>query len=301
MASEKDDRRGKAVGFGVPGLNRRAFRRASDGPQLGGITPVFTGMGLVEGARTGQFGRHQHTNYEVIYVDEGIYRCTHNDLDVTLRRNGVVILKPGDWHQDIFDGSYIRFFGMTFRLEGPEGRAPDLFREETPTARQHFSVTRRDFFPIIRSLMKESGRADYMSAHIQDALVLQFFYLMVRAIPRRVLSDYFVERSVEAAFAARLHSLLNRRISRPLTVGRMAEIMGMSESSLAHKSKALLGCPPAKLFSQIKMNRAMRMLKNTTMSVKEISAYLGFSSQFHFSAAFKKTFGMPPSEMMNDE
>ncbi|MBN1675381.1 MAG: AraC family transcriptional regulator [Kiritimatiellae bacterium] len=278
-----------------PTGSQYGFRRVPDFIQVADIRPVFTGAGVNEVTQPYAYARHQHTRYEIIYVDEGLYCCQHNELELKLGKDSLLILKPGDWHRDHFDGRYVRYFGIAFYLEASGGITPTLFRDGTAPQRQHFKANRKDFVPIIRKVMEESQRGDFISSHIQDALVLEFFYRMVRAVPRRVLSEYFVESSREAAFASRLVSVLNRRISRPLSVGRMSGIMGMSESALAHRCKDILGCSPARLFFRLKMDRAMKMLRSTDMSVKEVSAYLGFSSQFHFSAAFKKTFGYPPS------
>jgi transcriptional regulator GlxA family with amidase domain len=44
------------------------------------------------------------------------------------------------------------------------------------------------------------------------------------------------------------------------------------------------------------MFKAEQMLKNSTMSVAEISERLGFSEQFYFSKCFKQNFGLPPRE-----
>lgn len=264
------------------------------------IRPVFERMEIMEVKNPGVIPRHQHMNYEVIFVDRGLYRCLHNETDLALGKNGLLIVKPGDWHTDIFNGKYLRYFGLGFSLNTAPGMPASVFRAGAPADRQHFIANRADFLPLIEKIRQESRIGDFVSVHIQDALVLEFFYRMLRAIPHDILADCYTAVSREASFSAGLFSAIDEQLTRKLDVGGMALSLGVSESSLAHKCRNILHCSPARLFQLVKMERAMQMLKSTDMLVKEVSDYLGFESQFHFSRAFKKTFGKAPSTIRND-
>lgn len=258
------------------------------------IRPVFVGASVTEVKKPFVVARHQHWNYEIIFVEKGLYRCRHNETDFTLGRNGLLIVKPGDWHSDIFDGRYLRYLGFEFSLHVVPGIPLSIFRENTPVERQHFTIQRADFMPIFSKIVRELRTGDFVSAHIQDALVLEFFYRMVRMIPRAILSDFYVATSREASFSANLFSVINERLTRKLSVAELAAALGISASSLAHKCRAILHCSPARLLRRVRMDRAMQMLKSTDMLIKEVSAYLGFDDPFNFSRAFKKEFGKAP-------
>lgn len=261
------------------------------------IRPVFTRIGIVEVRKPGDIARHQHTNYEIIFVDRGVYGCRHNDVEVKLARNELLIVKPGDWHHDFFGKGYLRYLVIGFNLQVAPGMPVSIFREGTSVERQNFAVQRRDFMPFFERIHGETLIGDFFSAHIQDAVVLEFFYRMIRAIPREILSENFVATSEEAAFSANLFSVIHSRLTQKLSVEKIAEAMGMSASSLAHKCQELLHSSPARLFLRTKMNRAFQMLKETDMSVKEVSAYLGFEDPAHFTRAFKEAFKRAPSEL----
>jgi len=265
------------------------------------IRPVFERAEIVEVKKPYVIPRHQHMNYEVIFVDQGLYRCRQNGIDFTLGRNGLLIVKPGDWHTDIFDGKHLRYFGLGFSLNPVPGMPLSIFRDGTPVDRQHFIANRADFLPLIEKIRQESRVGDFVAAHIQDALVLELFYRLVRAVPRAILADCYTATSREASFSASLVSIINEQLTRKLNVAELAATLGVSESSLAHKCRKILHCSPARLFQRIKMDRAMRMLKSTDMLVKEVSDYLGFESQFYFSRVFKKTFGKAPSDVKDDK
>lgn len=286
----------------MPKNNRTASETGTicDVTRPSAVQTVFERTEIVEVKKSYVIPRHQHMGYEVIFVDRGVYQCRHNEIDFELGKNGLLIVKPGDWHTDIFDGKHLRYFGLGFSLHVAPDMPVSIFQDNTPVDRQHFIANRADFLPLIEKIGRELRIGDFVSAHIQDAIVLEFFYRMIRAVPRDILSDCYAATSREASFSASLVSILNEQLTRKLNVGEMASTLGISESSLAHKCRKILHCSPARLFQRVKMERAMQMLKSTDMLVKEVGAYLGFENQFHFARAFKKAFGKTPSDMKDN-
>lgn len=55
------------------------------------------------------------------------------------------------------------------------------------------------------------------------------------------------------------------------------------------------GLSPARYIQSVRLNLAARMLRETQMSVSEIATASGFNSLIHFSASFRKQYGVPPS------
>lgn len=49
----------------------------------------------------------------------------------------------------------------------------------------------------------------------------------------------------------------------------------------------------------LRMNKAIQLLKNTSLNISEISELLGYKNPHYFSRVFKKTLGYPPSEYLN--
>ena len=130
---------------------------------------------------------------------------------------------------------------------------------------------------------------------MQDALLLEFFWRLIRALPKEALDADFLDASFDDAFPARMRRFFQTHLDRNLSVPEMAEMLGMSESSLAHKCKAILGYSPARAFLACKMERAGWLLAHTEMNVKEIAFRLGFADPYHFSRTFKRFLGKSPS------
>lgn len=271
--------------------------RRAPGPQPETrIVPVFTRMGVIEVKAPYTYTLHQHPQYEVIIVDQGTYRASVNDVELALKPNEILIVKPGDWHMDVCERG-LRYFAVAFffdpRWQGNE--EPSLFATGILPDQQSLRVERRRFWPILKELQLESGRRDPSARHIQDALLLQFFWRLVRFLPREVISDRFLNLSFDQGFPKRLRHLFSQYLTRPLRVDDIARHLHMSKRNLTLKCTRLLGESPARALLKFKLDHARYLLRNTNMSVKEVAHHLAFPDPYHFSKNYKKHYAVSPS------
>jgi signal transduction histidine kinase/DNA-binding response OmpR family regulator/ligand-binding sensor domain-containing protein len=75
-----------------------------------------------------------------------------------------------------------------------------------------------------------------------------------------------------------------------------ASKMAVSPSTMLRKMKAITGESSDKFIRTLRLKRAAQLLQSSQLTVTEICYEVGFSSQKHFSATFKKQFGLSPSE-----
>jgi DNA-binding response OmpR family regulator len=80
------------------------------------------------------------------------------------------------------------------------------------------------------------------------------------------------------------------------SVDKLAEQMNMSVSQLNRKLNALIDQPPGHLIRSFRLLRAADLLKQNAGTVAEVCYKVGFNDQAYFSRAFKKQFGVSPSD-----
>ena len=73
-----------------------------------------------------------------------------------------------------------------------------------------------------------------------------------------------------------------------MNVVEIATNMAMSRASLYYKVNAMFGKGVAELIEERRMERAEDLLKNSVMSVLEISEKVGYSTPRYFSTRFKQ-------------
>ncbi len=79
-------------------------------------------------------------------------------------------------------------------------------------------------------------------------------------------------------------------ISDPFRISVMAKAYGRSRSNFTHHFTAMTGFTPAAYVNEIRLEESARLLKDTTMTVKEIASNTGFSNSNHFCKTFRKHF-----------
>lgn len=89
---------------------------------------------------------------------------------------------------------------------------------------------------------------------------------------------------------------INNNLSKKLTLSDISESAYVSNCTLTNKFKSELKITVQEYILAQRMFKAVQMLKNSKMSVAEISEKLGFSDQFYFSKCFKTKFGLSPRE-----
>ncbi|MDN5211814.1 two-component regulator propeller domain-containing protein [Fulvivirgaceae bacterium BMA12] len=79
-------------------------------------------------------------------------------------------------------------------------------------------------------------------------------------------------------------------------VETMVKELGLSRSNLYLKLKELTGLSSSEFIRNIRLKRAVQLLKQGDLSVKEVMYRTGFNTASYFSKCFKKQFGMVPSD-----
>ena len=99
---------------------------------------------------------------------------------------------------------------------------------------------------------------------------------------------------------ADITSYINEHFAEDITIKDLAERALLSPYHFIRTFKKQVGFTPHEYLVNTRINTARYLLKNTSMSTKDICFHCGFSSESVFCNAFKKNTTMTPSEYRND-
>lgn len=80
-----------------------------------------------------------------------------------------------------------------------------------------------------------------------------------------------------------------------LNIDDLSAEMGYSRSQLHRKVKALTGIAPIKLIRNLRLERAVELLKTSEKNISEVAYDVGFSSPSYFTKCYKEFFGVAPT------
>lgn len=89
--------------------------------------------------------------------------------------------------------------------------------------------------------------------------------------------------------------LMEANIKEPISQEDLASYVGLSRRQLQRLFQRYLMCAPSRYYLQLRLQRARELLRQTSMSLVEISALTGFVSTSHFSKSYKAFYGHSPS------
>ncbi len=93
---------------------------------------------------------------------------------------------------------------------------------------------------------------------------------------------------------ARALSVMHARPAQPWTTETLAKEACLSRSAFAERFNATVGLPPMSYLTQWRMLLAGQRLRESSDTIAQIAAIVGYESEFTFSRAFRREMGVAP-------
>lgn len=236
-----------------------------------------------------------------LYVEKHAHRvhqwycCVHGRLDIKLGDNDFalqpeqsLIVKPGVERevscQQRAPGYLVAIFTFAgFDLDGVAHRVLNLPAE-----------LRDDLRALVQEIRQPGGEETWV---LNAALLTRLLIGVVRAnrdAPPMMLSA--LNDADHASVAVRAEAFMAATCHEPLTRGRIAAAVNLSEPHLARVFKAATGKTPLTRLTEIRIARAQALLRESDLSVTAIAGEVGFSAFSHFSQVFRRVVGVSPSD-----
>jgi AraC-like DNA-binding protein len=229
------------------------------------------------------------------------------DFQLAFPYRGLVVWNVGS-DEVVGDANQALFVtgGEDYRLDQPlaGGFAELIFTPSAPVvteliesgdgalnARAAFRQRRRRIDPALQNC-----RAQFLSwahAHPFDALAAEERML---SLVRAALSGRAPVRAPRSPqhLVRRTKEFLESELHRPIKLVEIGQRIGASPTYLTHLFRAVEGIPLHAYLTQLRLARALVELPHAN-DLTGLALDLGFSSHSHFSAVFRRAFGITPS------
>ena len=103
----------------------------------------------------------------------------------------------------------------------------------------------------------------------------------------------------DATLMERIKKSVNSRLDdSDFNVETLAEDVGLSRTQLHRRMKELTGISVGEYIRNLRLQQAAKLLQSGDVNISQVTYAVGFSTPAHFTVAFKKYYGITPSEYM---
>ncbi|WP_406054401.1 AraC family transcriptional regulator [Streptomyces sp. NBC_01077] len=126
-----------------------------------------------------------------------------------------------------------------------------------------------------------------------DTLLLYILRIWFNEQPAREGATGWAAALNDPPVTAALHAI-HRDPAAPWSVAKLAAEAGLSRAPFARRFAMLIGQPPLGYLTWWRMTTAARLLRTSDAPLRSIAAQVGYTSEFAFANAFKRTHGTAP-------
>ena len=229
----------------------------------------------------------------ILFIVEGIHSMRIDSIDIALP-NHCLMLFPA--------GSRVQFQANHHRENWALLLESDMFRTglgpEDPEVQIDGLWTKLNGITVVTNEHVSGWESELIrirDAFAQPTLLHQFrAKLGVMNILR-----YVIDRqgdTLRMSSAGKLKSMLDEGRGSEQTLEQLSRKCGYSADHLRILFREEFGITPLDYHNRTRMTKAMSLIDNSDLKVKEIAEKSGFVQVSHFCVMFKKTFNMTPTE-----
>jgi AraC family transcriptional regulator, L-rhamnose operon transcriptional activator RhaR len=250
---------------------------------------------------------HDHAFHELVIILNGEGEHVAGDERYKISAGDVFLLKPGTAHGyrdtlglelvnvlylpeklnlPLYDLANSPGYHAFFDLE-PAMRAQHGFRSKLQVSNKQLDSLKA----LVKKLeheesIKSPGRLFRMAAILMQLIGQVSEYYSGTDAPNRA----------EVLRLGKVISYIETRYAKPLSLDALAKRAAMSPSTLHRAFTSSMGESPINYLITVRLDRAKELLKDTNLSITEISSRVGFRDSNYFSRIFKKKQGKSPRE-----
>ena len=243
-----------------------------------------------------EFEPHFHSWYTVTAVFSGTLQGTIGDAKVKLGAGETALTNAGVSHSAL--GRDVEFVsigispGIVNELVADLG----LMRSNPEIAFRSRVVDDDPLMKIARAIAVEIRDEKVGRGAMLDVLVRQLVIHLLRS-HMTVRKTAHIELSRVGPVDRRLRraiEFMHDNYSRDLILEEIASAAYLSEYHFARLFKQTIGSTPHVYLANLRLERARKLLAETTLPISQIASQVGYQSQSHFTKMFKAVAGVTP-------
>lgn len=227
-------------------------------------------------------------DFSLYYIAKGKGYYEHEGKNCTFTEGSIVLYFPKLRHHYYFkkeDNTEM----MWSHFSGEACQMLDGIKKDEPTV---ITIKDRKKFELAFENMVD---AHYNKNEYGNELCNGYMHVLLALIKQSTVASSRSKRSRGNEDLEKVLSHMHLYFDQPIDIKEYAKMCHLSEDRFIRLFKAHTGFPPYRYQLRVRIERAVEMLENHSVSVSECAETVGFNDIAYFSRIFKKITGHPPS------
>ena len=234
--------------------------------------------------------------FQVVYIANGHGEFESEGVMKTVVNAGTAfLLFPGEWHRykPSADTGWEEFWVGYNGHYAAYLMGQDCFKTSSPFVHIGKDAELLNVFATLLETVKHEGVAHQQLA---SCLITQLLGLTYASA---IMSD--TDRQARNSVIHTARFKMHETTNRPIDLIALATELNVSYPLFRKSFKETIGTSPGQYHLNIRIKKACGLLRETALSVKEVSNQLGFETEFYFSRIFKIKTGIAPTQYRRGE
>ena len=267
--------------------------------------PFFIQYGFHDGEC--YFHSHEDFSELVIVLDGSAFQIVENDAYPITKGDVFVVDKYT--HHSYESAENLKICNIMFRPEvifenlhhiHQNTGFQALFVLEPYYAKQHRFCSRlrlkSEDFSSITKLLAEMIHEHTLKTDGWQTMLYSKFIQLCTVLSRLYVQDVKPEGATDVIKLATAVAYIEKNFLSNISLSDLSHRTGYSERQFNRLFQSAFSVAPSQYITNLRLQKAQLLLKNSTDSIGEISWSCGYSDQNYFSRIFKKNIGLTPTE-----
>lgn len=247
------------------------------------------------------FGPHCHKNVEVCMMTEGECDIVVNGETITVRTGEMMVIFPHMIHSfHMRSRRPAVFLQMHFQPDSFSWVEPDVAEEVKflgYMTDEHSAYLLQPFSVRLRSCVERiCTEMNNKEGKFSGPLAKIYIYEMVFLLSREISQGYRRIFVIENPLAIRAIQFISDQMEEKIGLVDVAKACQVTPRHLSSIFKEVINITVNDYINIAKVDKAMRWLTESELTITEIASRLGFSSTQYFSTVFKRYTHVTPGE-----
>lgn len=247
---------------------------------------------------------HSHPDTEIMYVIHGACHVETKDASFLLKKGDFIWLDADVPHRLIVDdGQKCRMLNIEFSFSTKTVNFPSVKEivEENQTLAQFFQMKNpyfvlkdsNEIYHTLKNIVLECDRQEE-----SQMLIHLLIYQLLIQIARMAINDTEMKRKDQQAnvYVNQAIEYIHQNYDYDIKIADVGQAVKLHPGYLHRIFKRVMGCTMIGYLTQLRIEKAKMLLKDTDIPITEISHYIGMNSSQYFSQVFKKYTALTPNE-----